>query len=86
MTGHQTGTPSELPLSGRVVIEIGHSVAAPYAGLVLAELGAEAPAKTVKVVSFSNPPVRDVQVEMLEGEPEEQAAALVERLLEEKVL
>lgn len=52
----------------------------------LAELGAEAPAKTVDVVAFNNPPVRDVQVEMLEGEPDEQAAALVEKLLEEKVL
>jgi len=31
----------ELPLAGCTVIELGHSVAAPYAGLVLAELGAE---------------------------------------------
>ncbi|MFQ5567244.1 MAG: CaiB/BaiF CoA transferase family protein [Paracoccaceae bacterium] len=30
-----------LPLAGVRVIEIGHSVAAPYAGLILAELGAE---------------------------------------------
>lgn len=30
----------ELPLAGCTVIELGHSVAAPYAGLVLAELGA----------------------------------------------
>ena len=30
-----------LPLSGYKVIELGHSVAAPYAGLVLAEMGAE---------------------------------------------
>jgi len=30
-----------LPLKGYRIIEIGHSVAAPYAGLILAELGAE---------------------------------------------
>ena len=30
-----------LPLAGYRVVEIGHSVAAPYAGLILAELGAE---------------------------------------------
>ena len=30
-----------LPLAGYKVIELGHSVAAPYAGLVLAEMGAE---------------------------------------------
>lgn len=30
-----------LPLQGMTIIEIGHSVAAPYAGLVLAEMGAE---------------------------------------------
>ena len=52
----------------------------------LAELGVEAPGKTVEVLSFQNPPVRDIQVEMLEGEPDKQAAALVEKLLEEKVL
>ena len=34
-------TVDALPLSGVRVIEIGHSVAAPYAALVLAELGAE---------------------------------------------
>jgi crotonobetainyl-CoA:carnitine CoA-transferase CaiB-like acyl-CoA transferase len=31
----------ELPAAGLVVIELGHSIAAPYAGLVLAGLGAE---------------------------------------------
>lgn len=36
------------PLSGYVVVEIGHSVAAPYAGLILAELGAE-------VIKVENP-------------------------------
>jgi crotonobetainyl-CoA:carnitine CoA-transferase CaiB-like acyl-CoA transferase len=33
--------PAHLPLAGLTVIELGHSVAAPYAALVLAELGAE---------------------------------------------
>jgi crotonobetainyl-CoA:carnitine CoA-transferase CaiB-like acyl-CoA transferase len=32
---------TELPAAGLVVIELGHSIAAPYAGLVLAGLGAE---------------------------------------------
>jgi crotonobetainyl-CoA:carnitine CoA-transferase CaiB-like acyl-CoA transferase len=32
---------AEMPLAGLTVVELGHSVAAPYAGLVLAELGAE---------------------------------------------
>src|SRR3981081_796 len=36
------------PLSGLVVIEIGHSIAAPYAGMILGELGAE-------VVKVENP-------------------------------
>jgi len=39
---------SALPLAGYVVVEIGHSVAAPYAGLILAELGAE-------VIKVENP-------------------------------
>ncbi|MGP1615677.1 MAG: CaiB/BaiF CoA transferase family protein, partial [Pollutimonas bauzanensis] len=39
---------STQPLAGYVVVEIGHSVAAPYAGLVLAELGAE-------VIKVENP-------------------------------
>jgi crotonobetainyl-CoA:carnitine CoA-transferase CaiB-like acyl-CoA transferase len=33
--------PSTRPLSGVTVIEIGHSIAAPYAGMILGELGAE---------------------------------------------
>src|SRR5258705_13106284 len=36
------------PLSGITVIEIGHSVAAPYAGMILGELGAE-------VIKVENP-------------------------------
>jgi crotonobetainyl-CoA:carnitine CoA-transferase CaiB-like acyl-CoA transferase len=36
------------PLSGLVIVEIGHSVAAPYAGMILGELGAE-------VIKVENP-------------------------------
>lgn len=36
-----SGVPSSLPLAGHVVIELGHSVAAPFAGQILADLGAE---------------------------------------------
>src|SRR5919206_4577192 len=32
---------STKPLSGLVIVEIGHSIAAPYAGMILGELGAE---------------------------------------------
>jgi crotonobetainyl-CoA:carnitine CoA-transferase CaiB-like acyl-CoA transferase len=39
---------SEKPLAGITVVEIGHSVAAPYAGLILGELGAE-------VIKVENP-------------------------------
>jgi crotonobetainyl-CoA:carnitine CoA-transferase CaiB-like acyl-CoA transferase len=39
---------SARPLSGLVVIEIGHSIAAPYAGMILGELGAE-------VIKVENP-------------------------------
>jgi crotonobetainyl-CoA:carnitine CoA-transferase CaiB-like acyl-CoA transferase len=39
---------SPRPLSGLVVVEIGHSIAAPYAGMILGELGAE-------VVKVENP-------------------------------
>src|SRR3984893_18661647 len=39
---------STSPLSGLTVIEIGHSVAAPYAGMILGELGAE-------VIKVENP-------------------------------
>lgn len=40
--------PSAKPLAGITVVEVGHSVAAPYAGLILAELGAE-------VIKVENP-------------------------------
>ena len=44
--------PSNRPLSGIVVIEIGHSIAAPYAGMILGELGAE-------VIKVENPKAGD---------------------------
>jgi crotonobetainyl-CoA:carnitine CoA-transferase CaiB-like acyl-CoA transferase len=40
--------PSAKPLAGITVVEIGHSVAAPYAGLILSDLGAE-------VIKVENP-------------------------------
>lgn len=40
--------PSAQPLAGITVVEIGHSVAAPYAGLILSDLGAE-------VIKVENP-------------------------------
>ena len=40
------------PLEGLTVLELGHSVAAPYAGLILAELGA-------RVIKVENPAVGD---------------------------
>lgn len=52
----------------------------------LADLGISAPAAKTQVASFKALPARDVQVEMIEGDPEQQAAILVEKLLEEKVL
>jgi electron transfer flavoprotein beta subunit len=52
----------------------------------LADLGISLPASQTRTVKFSNLPVRESQVEMIDGTPEEQAAKLVDRLLEEKVL
>src|SRR5215212_10789383 len=43
---------SPKPLSGLVVIEIGHSIAAPYAGMILGELGAD-------VIKVENPRTGD---------------------------
>jgi crotonobetainyl-CoA:carnitine CoA-transferase CaiB-like acyl-CoA transferase len=43
---------STTPLSGLTVVEIGHSIAAPYAGMILGELGAE-------VVKVENPRTGD---------------------------
>lgn len=52
----------------------------------LADLGVSAPTPKTKTAKFMNLPVREGTVEILDGTPEEQAAKLVDRLLEEKVL
>ena len=52
----------------------------------LDDLGIELPTTKTEVTGFRNPPVRDTECEILEGEPAEQAAQLAEKLLEEKVL
>jgi len=52
----------------------------------LADLGVLLPAKRTNVLANTNAPARDIQVEIIDGTPEEQAAKLVERLLAEKVL
>lgn len=51
-----------------------------------ADLGVDLGTAKVNVAAYRNLPERNVEVVMLEGEPAEQAAALVEKLLEEKVL
>ncbi|MBI1278413.1 MAG: electron transfer flavoprotein subunit beta [Anaerolineaceae bacterium] len=52
----------------------------------LTDLGVALPATQAKVSKFMNLPPKNVQVELIDGTPEEQAAKLVDRLLEEKVL
>jgi electron transfer flavoprotein beta subunit len=52
----------------------------------LADLGASVPTAKAHVARYMNLPPREGAVEMIEGTPEEQAAKLVDRLLEEKVL
>lgn len=52
----------------------------------LDELGVSAGAAKAATVGFRNLPPRNVQVQMIEGTPEEQAKTLVDKLLEEKVL
>lgn len=52
----------------------------------LSDLGISPAPKKTETLAFRNMPVKDVQVEFIEGEPEEQAAKLVDKLLEEKVL
>jgi electron transfer flavoprotein beta subunit len=52
----------------------------------LGDLGITLPASHTRTLAFKNLPVRDSQVEMIDGTPEQQAAVLVDRLLQEKVL
>lgn len=52
----------------------------------LADLGVTPPTVNAKVTKFKNLPPRDTRFELIEGTPEEQAAKLIDRLLEEKVL
>jgi electron transfer flavoprotein beta subunit len=52
----------------------------------LADLGVSLPDARTRIAAYKNLPVRESQVEMIDGTPEEQAAKLVERLLGEKVL
>ena len=52
----------------------------------LADLGIDAPAPLTRVTAYKNLPPRDTKSERIEGTPEEMAAQLVDRLLEEKVL
>ncbi len=52
----------------------------------LADLGIDAPTAKVEAKGLKALPARDINTEIIEGEPAEQAAKLVEKLLEEKVL
>jgi electron transfer flavoprotein beta subunit len=52
----------------------------------LADLGIDAPPKRTETLAFRNLPAQEVKTEIIEGEPAEQAKALVDKLLEEKVL
>jgi electron transfer flavoprotein beta subunit len=52
----------------------------------LADLGVTPPPARARVAAYKNLPARETQAEIITGTPEEQAARLVDRLLEEKVL
>ncbi len=54
--------------------------------LTAADLGVEPPAPVIHMSNFRKPPARDAQVKLFEGTPQEAAAALIDALLEEKVL
>ncbi len=54
--------------------------------LTAEELGVEVPAPVVHMSNFRKPPARNAQVKLFEGTPQEAAAALIDALLEEKVL
>lgn len=52
-----------------------------------AELGVELPASSSQLVSYNNPPAREVATEIIDGASvQEKAAKLADKLLEEKVL
>jgi electron transfer flavoprotein beta subunit len=51
-----------------------------------ADIGATAPANAARTTAYKNLPARDVTLERIEGTPEQMAAALFDRLIEEKVL
>jgi electron transfer flavoprotein beta subunit len=52
----------------------------------LADLGVSLPQRAIETTAIRSLPARNVQVDMIDGEPAEQAAKLVEKLLSEKVL
>lgn len=52
----------------------------------LADLGVSAPAASVGSVAYKPLPAREVHTEFIEGDADEMAAKLVEKLIEEKVL
>ena len=54
--------------------------------LTAEDLGVEPPAPVVHVSNYRKPPARDAKVTLFEGTPKEAAAALIDALLEEKVL
>lgn len=52
----------------------------------LADLGVSLPGVRVAVTGYKNLPPRETKLELIEGTPQEMAAKLVDRLIEEKVL
>jgi electron transfer flavoprotein beta subunit len=52
----------------------------------LSDLGIAAPPSRARIAAYKNLPPRDTRFELIDGTPEEQAAKLIDRLIEEKVL
>jgi electron transfer flavoprotein beta subunit len=52
----------------------------------LSDLAVTVPTPRTRVLAYKNLPARETRTEMLDGTPQEQAAKLVDRLIEEKVL
>ncbi|HHB90648.1 MAG TPA: electron transfer flavoprotein beta subunit/FixA family protein [Anaerolineae bacterium] len=50
------------------------------------DLGVDVPEPKVHMANFRKPPAREAKVKLFEGTPQEAAAALIDALLEEKVL